>query len=126
MKIRVIYNTLVLSKEDGDMRMRDDSHLLYQAKLVLQRAGLDAIKKRMSADGNLVSEEQQYLCARDRSWGAYDGSYAISAKFLDFNAGRPVALLLVADKDVARKIDLALKGESIWGPANSNESEKEM
>jgi hypothetical protein len=48
----------------GDKNAAGESRLLYHLKQVLNKRGLDLIKKRMSKDGHLVDDMQQYLRTR--------------------------------------------------------------
>lgn len=48
----------------GNRNAAGESRLLYHLKQVLNKRGLDLIKKRMWRDGHLVSDMQQYLRTR--------------------------------------------------------------
>lgn len=61
----------IVTKEADDKKYRRggwssaESTFLYDLKNKLNELGLNVIKKRMSADGHLVSEEQQYIRSRN-------------------------------------------------------------
>lgn len=64
-------HTCIVEKEPGDPTFKDggwaeqpESTFLYHVKKALIKQGYDVIKKRMWADGHLVSNTQQYLRSR--------------------------------------------------------------
>lgn len=111
MKIQIDGSTLSVQKEAGDKRMKKPgwggtvdgaSMLLYNLMKLLNAAGCDLIKKRMSKDGHLVNDEQQYLRTRnEKSKGPHvyisDGSYALRCAGEDFNKGKVVNLMITMD-----------------------------
>jgi hypothetical protein len=97
MKVEIMDNTCVVTKEEGDPRFSGkvysagESRLLYHIKLNLNAQGYDLIKKRMYKDGHLVDDTQQYLRTRKPSgapdkdiyiWNTY---WQIRGAEVDFN-----------------------------------------
>lgn len=73
---------LEVIREDGDPRIKDESHLLYRIKRCLIAMNYDVIKKRMQKDGHMYGDERlQYVRTRKLrspdSFYIYDGDYAI-------------------------------------------------
>jgi len=64
MKYKIKGQVLTIIKEKSDMYFKNESHLLYHVKNLLNKNGFDLIKKRMWKDGHLVSDTQQYLRER--------------------------------------------------------------
>ena len=76
-----------VQKEDRDTRIYSDSALLYAMKKILQRMGLDVVKKLMHKDGHLVSDDQHYLRDRKGRFLIYWGYHAVRSAYEDFNTG---------------------------------------
>ena len=67
MKLEFKGNFLIVTREPNDPRFHGvrnaagESRLLYHIKNLLNQQGYNLIKKRMSKDGHMVDEMQQYL-----------------------------------------------------------------
>jgi hypothetical protein len=71
MKVTIDGNICRVEKEKGDPIFRNgewgsgESRLLYHVKQILNKRGMDLIKKRMWKDGHMVSKDQLYLRSRN-------------------------------------------------------------
>jgi hypothetical protein len=95
MKIKIEEHLITISRGIHDPRAKNESHLLHQLKIELQRDGYDLIKKLMWKDANLVNYTQHYLRARDKKgtrgiFCIWDTNYAIRNSAEDFNKGEEV------------------------------------
>jgi hypothetical protein len=71
---------LRVTKEKGDMRIINESHLMYRILQSLKSQGYDVIKKRMWKDGHMVSDSIQYIRTRKPKpydFAIWDDQYAI-------------------------------------------------
>ena len=92
MKIKIDGVTIRFSRGIHDPRAKNESHLLHQLKLELQRDGYDLIKKHMYKDDHMVADTQHYLRARNKKetkgiFCIYDADYAIRDAAKEFNNG---------------------------------------
>lgn len=80
---------LTVTRQDTDIRFKNESHFLYHLKLCLNTQGFDLIKKRMWKDGHMVCDTQQYLRSRrqrnETHFVVYDDCYALRNAATDFN-----------------------------------------
>ena len=85
MKVKLIKNRCVVTKEEGDHKFygklyaKGESALLYHIKKELNKQGFDFIKKRMWKDGHMVDDLQQYL--RERKFKKVKEGYTCLAIF---------------------------------------------
>lgn len=80
MKVELTNNLCIVTREDGDKRPKNESHLLHMVKTELNKQGHDLIKKLMWKDGHMVADTQHYLRSRNRQGhniAIYDGNYQI-------------------------------------------------
>lgn len=102
MKLTLDKATLTATRETGDARVSNESHLLHRIKVELIALGFDVIKKRMWRDGHLVGDNQQYIRTRKptgdgQSIAVYDGSYAIRDAAQAYNKDGRITLTLIRD-----------------------------
>lgn len=113
MKLKFESGNLIIQRESGDGRVTKggwgnhgweaEHKLLYKVKQILNAAGFDLIKKRMSADGHLYGDEATpYLRARGKGHNhphicIYDGYYAIRNSVDEYNEGREVIFKVGGD-----------------------------
>jgi hypothetical protein len=82
---------VLVTKEKGDPVFRNsgwalaESTFLYHVKKELEKQGYDCIKKRMSSDGHMMDDEQQYIRDRKWKWYIYNGRYATFDAGMEFN-----------------------------------------
>lgn len=101
MNITITELTMVVTKTEGDIRFRNESHFLYHVKRILnEERGYDLIKKRMHKDGHLVDDLMQYLRARSpKSKGPHaciwNRQYAIYDAGQEFNKHGLVSLAVM-------------------------------
>ena len=105
MKITLKECCCIVTREPGDpayygvRNAAGESALLYAIKKQLSAQGYDLIKKRMSKDGHLMSDMQQYLRTRkpsgdpDKDIYIWNGHWQIEGAEVDFNAGQVVLML---------------------------------
>lgn len=75
----------LVEREANDPPIKDESHLLYQVKKVLQAQGFDVVKKPMWKDGHLVSGDQRYVRTRDWGFCVWDGAFDIHNSAQEYN-----------------------------------------
>ena len=108
MIINLIWNqgTVEVIREAGDpayygvKNAGGESRLLYAIKAQLKLQGHDMVKKRMSKDGHLVDEMQQYLRTRQGvtpAFSIWNDRWAIEGAEVDYNAGKATLALTVED-----------------------------
>ena len=108
MKVEIDGDKCVVTREQGDPKFRDgmwgdgESWLLYRVKQVLKAQGHDLVKKRMSKDGHMVDDRQQYLRTRSPKSPephiyVLNGSWAIEGADKEFNRDGRVELMVVRD-----------------------------
>lgn len=108
----------IVIKEEGDKSIPvsgwiktyggdPSSTLLYNIKKILNKRGYNLIKKRMSKDGHLTSEEKQYLVTRNKrgqNFCIYDSQYDIRDAREDFNIEGKVVLSIECETDYVKKL----------------------
>lgn len=82
MRVQLTSNACTVFAEPGDMKIKNESHLLHRVKLTLAKMGHDnLIKKKMWKDGHLTADTQHYLRSRKANGFAafciYDDQYQI-------------------------------------------------
>lgn len=95
MRIVVTKHAVIVHREPGDVRLHNESQLLYRVKLALNKQGCDLIKKLMSKDGHLVSDTVHYLRTRSRKKNVFciwNANYQISDAAEDLWVDGKVAL----------------------------------
>jgi len=94
MKVIVRKTYITFWREKNELRISNESSLLYRLKLLLNERGFDFIKKLMWKDGHMVSDTQHYLRARkvapNRICVIYDGNYAIRDSAKEYNEGEHI------------------------------------
>lgn len=88
----------IVEREPGDRayyghaNAAGESNLLYAVKQELSRQGFDLIKKRMSKDGHMVDDMQQYLRSRDTRGpevlAIFNGWFQVRGAESDYNRGK--------------------------------------
>ena len=84
----------------GTKGNKGESRFLYHLQKALLLSGFDFVKKRMSSDGHLVSDYQQYLRVRNLKklkdgdiYCLYNSQWAIRGLNDDFNEGKAVLVV---------------------------------
>ena len=109
MKVVIKGNACIVTREPNDPRFSGvvnaagESRLLYHVKSTLNKQGYDLIKKRMSKDGHLVSDLQQYLRTRKRTGNPtkdiyiYNANWQVEGAEVEFNEKGQVILSVITD-----------------------------
>ena len=66
-----------VGRQEGDMPIKSESHLLYRIQQELKQQGYNVVKRLMWKDGHLVSDTQHYIRARGGEWAIVDSFYTI-------------------------------------------------
>ena len=101
MTIKIGTNKIEVTREYGEARASNESHLLHKLKVALNKVNKpshahELIKARMHKDGHMYgNDDTQYLVQRNRRKVdnpimIYDGDYAIRDAAKAFNAGETV------------------------------------
>jgi hypothetical protein len=93
MKVELQKSHCIITREEGDPKIYNESLLLYKVKQELIKQGYDVIKKRMWKDGHLYGDETlQYIRMRNYKdeknfFQIYDNFYAVRAMTKEYNDG---------------------------------------
>ncbi len=88
MNIVILENKVIVSRDEGDKRIKNESHLLFILKQNLNKLEkTKLIKKPMWKDGHMVAETQHYLrgSLNGKKVAIYDNMYAIRDSAKDYN-----------------------------------------
>ena len=82
-------NRILITRDQGDKRVKDESDLLYRLRNFLIANGEDVIKREMSKDGHLVSDGVYYIRSRHHgrpgTYYIYDPNYAVRDLAQEYN-----------------------------------------
>jgi len=83
--------TVTLTREKDEPRVKNESDLFYRLRNVLKAKGEDVIKKEMSKDGHMISDDVFYVRTRKvnvkGAYGIYDPYYATRDAAAEYNKG---------------------------------------
>lgn len=99
MKVKREGGHVVLTREKGDQNPKDESHLFYLIRNQLRKEGEDVIKKEMSKDGHMISDNVFYVRSRKPksagSYAIYDSRYALRDSAEEYRKNGTVTLSLI-------------------------------
>lgn len=91
MKVAKHGNRVTLKRERDEPRVKNESDLWFRLRNTLVERGEDIIKKEMSKDGHMISDNVFYVrtrkLGRPGSYGIYDPYYATRDAAKAFNQG---------------------------------------
>ena len=116
MKVVIKNDRCIVTSEYGDPKFRNgggwdterpgdvgESKLLHHVKKALIAQGYDVIKKRMSKDGHMVDEHQQYIRSRKahkdpkKNIAIWNRHWAVQGAEVDYNGCGEVVLSVERD-----------------------------
>jgi len=106
MKYKFDKNSLVVTR-GNDKKVYTESGFFYQLKNALIKDGHDVIKKEMSKDGHMVSDNVYYVRSRNMNrpgaFMVWDTAYAIRATYEPYNDGEVTLSIEWAEVEPKKK-----------------------
>lgn len=100
MKVTIIGGKVLVEKEPGDERIRDESDLFHKVKKVLNSRGDNLVKKAPGDEGHLTSAPY-YLRDKDWKYCIIDNEYAIRDPAKEYrDTGQVTLMFIVWDRPV--------------------------